>query len=50
MVLRMIVGLGLTVVAVAVAERRLWWLGRLAMSGQPTRERVEYASTHQTGK
>ena len=27
MVLRMIVGFGLTVVAVAVAGRRLWWLG-----------------------
>ena len=43
MVLRMIVGLGLTVVAFAVAGRRLWWLKRLAFSGQPAPERLAYA-------
>ena len=31
MVLRMIIGLGLTVVAFAVAGRRVWWLKRLAL-------------------
>ena len=35
MVLRMTVGLVLTVVALAIAGRRPWWLKRLAMSGQP---------------
>ena len=37
MVLRMTVGLALTVVALAVAGRRLWWLRRLAFTGQPRR-------------
>jgi heterodisulfide reductase subunit C len=46
MVLRMIVGLVLTVVAFAVAGRRLWWLKRLALSGQPAPERLEYARSH----
>ena len=46
MVLRMIVGLVLTVVAFAVAGRRLWWLKRLAFSGQPAPERLEYARAH----
>ena len=46
MVLRMIIGLGLTVIAFAVAGRRLWWLKRLAFSGQPAPERLEYARTH----
>jgi Fe-S oxidoreductase len=45
-VLRMIVGLGLTVIAFAVAGRRLWWLKRLAFTGQPAPERVEYAKDH----
>jgi len=39
-VLRMTVGLVLTVVAFAIAGRRLWWLKRLAFSGQPAPERV----------
>ena len=43
MVLRMIIGLGLTVIALAVAGRRLWWLRRLATSGQAAPERIEYA-------
>ncbi len=46
MVLRMIIGLGLTVVAFAVAGRRVWWLKRLAFSGQPAPERLEYARRH----
>jgi Fe-S oxidoreductase/nicotinamide riboside transporter PnuC len=45
-VLRMIVGLVLTVVAFALTGRRLWWLRRLAMSGQPAPERLEYARAH----
>ncbi|TVZ02050.1 (Fe-S)-binding protein [Trebonia kvetii] len=44
--MRMIVGLVVTVAAFAVAGRRLWWLKRLAFSGQPAPERLEYARTH----
>src|SRR6266849_3901048 len=46
MVVRMIVGLVLTVVALAIAGRRLWWLWRLAMSGQPAPERVAAVREH----
>ncbi len=46
MVLRMTVGLVLTVVAFAIAGRRLWWLKRLAMSGQPAPERVAAVREH----
>src|ERR1700742_1242118 len=46
MVLRMIIGLGLTVVALALAGQRLWFLKRLAFSGQPAPERLEYARAH----
>jgi Fe-S oxidoreductase len=46
MIARMIIGLGLTGIALAVAGRRVWWLGRLAFSGQPAPERVAYARTH----
>ena len=46
MVLRMTVGLVLTVVAFAIAGRRLWWLKRLAFSGQPAPERVEAVRKH----
>src|ERR1700742_4352038 len=42
----MVVGLGLTAVASAVAGRRVWWLRRLAFSGQPAPERLEYARRH----
>src|SRR5580704_9797925 len=42
----MIVGLVLTVVAFAVAGHRVWWLKRLAFSGQPAPERLEYARRH----
>jgi Fe-S oxidoreductase len=45
-VLRMVVGLGLTVIAFAVAGRRVWWLRRLAFAGQPAPERVAYARKH----
>ena len=46
MVLRMTVGLVLTVVAFAIAGRRLWWLKRLAGSGQPAPERVAAVRSH----
>jgi Fe-S oxidoreductase len=46
MIVRMVIGLVLTVVAFAIAGRRLWWLKRLALSGQPAPERVEYARAH----
>jgi Fe-S oxidoreductase len=45
-VLRMTVGLVVTVVAFAIAGRRLWWLARLAGSGQPAPERVEAVRSH----
>ena len=46
MILRMVVGLGLTAIAFAIAGRRLWWLKRLAFSGQPAPERFQYARAH----
>ena len=46
MIVRIVVGLALTVAAFAVAGRRLWWLKRLAMSGQPAPERVGDARSH----
>jgi len=45
-VLRMTVGLVLTVVALAVAGRRVWWLKRLAFTGQPAPERVAAVRSH----
>jgi Fe-S oxidoreductase len=45
-VLRMIVGLVLTAAAFAIAGRRVWWLKRLAFSGQPAPERLAYAREH----
>src|SRR5580700_179739 len=45
-VLRIVVGLVLTAVALAVAGRRLWWLKRLALTGQPAPERIEAARQH----
>jgi Fe-S oxidoreductase len=45
-VLRIVVGLVLTAVAFAVAGRRLWWLKRLALSGQPAPDRIEAARAH----
>ena len=46
MVLRMTVGLVLTAVAFAIAGRRLWWLKRLAFSGQPAPERIAAVREH----
>ncbi|HUN32792.1 MAG TPA: (Fe-S)-binding protein [Trebonia sp.] len=46
MVLRMVVGLVLTAVALGIAGRRLWWLKRLAFSGQPAPERLQFAREH----
>ncbi len=46
MVLRMTVGLVLTVAALAIAGRRGWWLKRLAFSGQPAPERVATVRAH----
>ncbi len=43
---RIIVGLVLTAVAFAVAGRRVWWLRRLAFSGQPAPERVAAVRRH----
>jgi Fe-S oxidoreductase len=45
-VLRMIVGLGLTVIALAIAGRRMWWLKRLALAGQPAPERIAAVREH----
>jgi Fe-S oxidoreductase len=44
--LRIIIGLALTAVAFAIAARRLWWLYRLARSGQPAPERIEALREH----
>jgi Fe-S oxidoreductase len=43
---RIIIGLVMTVVALAIAGRRLLWLRRLAATGQPAPERVAYAKEH----
>jgi len=43
---RIVVGLVLTAVAFAVAGRRMWWLKRLAFSGQPAPERVAAVREH----
>jgi Fe-S oxidoreductase len=44
--LRIIIGVALTVVAAVVAGRRLWWLYRLAMTGQPAPERIAAVREH----
>jgi Fe-S oxidoreductase len=44
--LRIIIGLVLTAIALAVAGRRMWWLYRLATSGQPAPERIEAVRSH----
>jgi Fe-S oxidoreductase len=44
--LRIIIGLVLTAVAAVLAGRRLWWLKRLAMSGQPAPERIAAVRDH----
>jgi Fe-S oxidoreductase len=45
-ILRIVLGLVMTAVAFAIAGRRLWWLGRLALSGQPAPERIETVRAH----
>jgi Fe-S oxidoreductase len=40
--LRLILGLGMTAIALPIAARRVLWLYRLAMSGQPAPERLEH--------
>src|ERR1035437_3830841 len=42
----MTVGLVLTVVALAIAGRRMWWLKRLAFSGQPAPQREAAVREH----
>jgi len=44
--LRIIVGLGLTVVGLGLAGRRLWWLYRVARAGQPAPERIAAVREH----
>src|SRR6516162_3804526 len=46
MVVRMTVGLVLTAVALTIAGRRLWWLKRLAFTGQPAPDRVASVRSH----
>ena len=46
MLVRIVIGLVLTVVALAIAGRRLWWLRRLALSGQPAPERIAAVRGH----
>jgi Fe-S oxidoreductase len=45
-VLRMTIGLVLTAAALAIAGRRLWWLKRLGLSGQPAPDRVAAVRAH----
>ena len=46
MALRIIIGLALTVVAAAIAGRRLFWLYRLGRTGQAAPERIEALRQH----
>ncbi len=46
MAVRIIVGLALTAVALAVAGRRLWWLYRIGRAGQPAPERIQNVREH----
>jgi Fe-S oxidoreductase len=50
MITRVVIGLGLTVAAFALAGWRAWWLKRLAFSGQSAPERVAYAREHAAGE
>jgi len=45
-VVRIVIGLALTVVAFALAGRRLWWLYRVGRAGQPAPERIAAVRTH----
>jgi Fe-S oxidoreductase len=38
---RMVIGLGVTVIVLAIAGRRAWWLYRLISSGQPAHDRSD---------
>ncbi|HEY3733081.1 MAG TPA: heterodisulfide reductase-related iron-sulfur binding cluster [Streptosporangiaceae bacterium] len=49
MALRIIIGLVLTAAAFAIAGRRVWWLYRLARSGQPAPERFEMVRSNPGG-
>jgi Fe-S oxidoreductase len=44
MALRLVIGLGATAIAFAIAGRRVWWLYRLIKSGQPTPGRLTGAA------
>ena len=46
MVVRIVVGLALTVVAFALAGRRQWWLVRVGRAGQPAPERIAAVRSH----
>ncbi|HEY6278420.1 MAG TPA: (Fe-S)-binding protein [Streptosporangiaceae bacterium] len=46
MALRIIVGIAVTVAALALAGHRLWWLYRVARKGQPAPERVAAVRDH----
>ena len=46
MALRIVVGLALTAVAAVLAGRRMWWLYRVARSGQPAPERIAAVREH----
>ena len=46
MVLRIVVGLVLTVAAFALAGRRLWWLAKVGRAGQPAPERIAAVREH----
>ena len=41
MAVRLVIGLGATVAAFAIAGRRVWWLYRLISSGQPATDRTD---------
>jgi Fe-S oxidoreductase len=45
-VLRIVVGLVLTVAALGLAGRRLWWLAKVGRTGQPAPERIEAVRSH----
>jgi Fe-S oxidoreductase len=44
--LRIVIGLVMTVLAAAIAGRRVWWLYRLAAAGERAPERIEAARQH----
>src|SRR5246127_4236034 len=45
MLIRLIVGMGMTVVVLALAARRVLWLYKLVMSGQPASGRTDNLGT-----